>query len=113
MNYLIIRNYKYSIKLSDFYSKRSILQGFEIEKPVIKIKIDDRIKEFKRLEDYKSRIPEGSRDQRFEARFKAIHTIITPDNNHLYYSSILNCSKNGSHDFVADKTDLKCKHCGK
>ena len=27
---------KYSIKLSDFYSKRSILQGFEIEKPVIK-----------------------------------------------------------------------------
>ena len=104
---------KYSIKLSDFYSKRSILQGFEIEKPVIKIKIDDRIKEFRRLEDYKSRIPEGSRDQRFETRFKALHTIITPDNNHLYYSSILNCSKNGYHDFVADKTDLKCKHCGK
>lgn len=104
---------KYSIKLSEFYSKRSILQGFEIEKPIIRIKIDDRIKETKRLEDYKSRIPKGSNDPRFEARFKAIHTIITPDNNHLYYNSILNCSKNGYHDFIADKTDIKCKYCGK
>jgi len=104
---------KYSIKLSDFYNKRTILQGFEIEKPIIKVKIDDRIKESKRLEDYKSRIPEGSTDPRFEARFKALHTIITPDNNHIYYNSILNCSKNGYHDFSAEKTDLKCKYCGK
>lgn len=115
INQLFNRIYnQYSSKLSTFYNDRNILKSFETEKVIVKIKVDDRIKDSKKLEEYTFTLPKCPDINRYSNIEYAKNYVQTPQVDMQKYTLLLTCKNNGYHDFIIDKdkNDIICKVCG-